>query len=120
MSIAIFLRVRAPRWRRAAQGRSITVRDGVMKFGLLAVVNGFNHFGADEGTAGNDAIDRNCLAEVVCAQGAGVDVVVAEGAFEADVEDGVFVDVGVLMCSEGHGRFLERTIKGREEVCWFV
>jgi len=120
MSIAIFVRVRTARWGCAAQGRGITVGHAVMEFGLFAVMNGFNHFGADERTAGDDAINRDRFAEVGCAEGAGVDVVVAERALEADVEDSVFVDVGVLMCSEGHGGFLERAIEGREEVCWFV
>lgn len=51
-----------------------------------------------------------------CAEGAGVDVVVAKGAFEADVEDAVLGDVCVLRGAEGQRGFLEGAVKGGQEL----
>jgi hypothetical protein len=51
-----------------------------------------------------------------CAEGAGVDVVVAKGALEADVEDAVVRDVCVLWGSEGQRGFLEGAVKGGQEL----
>jgi len=92
----------------------------MMHFSFFAVVDAFHHFRTDEGATSYDAVYGDHFAEVLRAEGAGVYVVVAEGTFEADVEDCVVCDIGVLRRSEGHGRFFQCAIEGREEVCWFV
>jgi len=45
---------------------------------------------------------------------------VAEGAFEANVEDDVVGDVGVLGSSEGQRGFFERPVEGWEKVGRFA
>jgi hypothetical protein len=45
---------------------------------------------------------------------------VAEGTFEANVEDSVVGDVGVLGSSEGQRGFFERAVKGWEKVGRFA
>ena len=92
----------------------------MMHFGFFAVVDAFHHFGTDEGTAGYNAVDGDHFAEMLGTESAGVYVVVAKGTFEADVEDCVVCDVGVLRRSEGHGCFFQCAIKGGKEVCWLV
>ena len=68
----------------------------MMHFGVFAVMDTFHHFRTNEGTARDDSVDRDHFAEVLGAEGSWVDVVVAEGTFEADVKDEVVVDVRVL------------------------
>jgi len=53
-------------------------------------------------------------------QGTGVNVMVAEGTFEANVEDNVVGDVGMLGGSKSQRGFFERAVKGGEEVGRFA
>jgi hypothetical protein len=57
---------------------------------------------------------------VLSAKGTGIDVMVTKGSFEADVEDCVVGDVGVLRCSKCHCCFFEGAVEGREEISGFI
>ena len=79
----------------------------------------FDHFGTDEGTACDYTVKGNHFTEMLCSKGTGVDVMVTEGAFEADVEDCVVVDVGMLDTAERHCSLFQSAIEWRKEFSWF-
>jgi len=76
-------------------------------------MNTFNHFRANEGTARDDSIDGNHLAEMLSAKGSGIDVMVAEGSFEANIKDEVIINVCVLRRPKGEGSFFEGAVERR-------
>lgn len=79
-------------------------------------MNTFDHFGTNKGTACYYTVEGNHFTEMLGSKGTWVDVMVAEGTFEADIEDCVVVDVGVLNCSESHCCFFQGAIEGRKKV----
>ena len=82
-------------------------------------MNAFHHFRTNERTTCYDTVKGNHFTEMVGSKGTGVDVMVTEGAFEADIEDCVVVDVGMLNAAKGHCSFFQSPIERRKELCWF-
>ena len=91
----------------------------MMHFCVFAVMDAFYHFGTNEGTTCDYTVERNHFTEMLCSKGTRVDVMVTEGAFEADVEDCVVIDVGVLVTAKSHCSFFQGAIEWKKEFGWF-
>ena len=91
----------------------------MMHFCVFAVMDAFYHFGTNEGTTCDYAVEGNHFSEMLRPKGAGVDVMVTKRPFEADVEHYVVIDVGVLGTAKSHCSFFQGAIEWREEFGWF-
>jgi hypothetical protein len=105
-------------------GRGVAVLARVEEAGVGAVVDGLEHFGADEGAARDYALERDHMPEVGGSEGPGADVVIAKGAVEADAIslalDVVLVDImyslydikkSVVKSGKKIDGFLEETVR---------
>src|SRR5271169_6380222 len=100
MPVTIFFGISGSRRCCGTKSCSIAILHRMMHFCIFAIVNTFDHFGTNKGTACYYTVERNHFTEVLGSKGTGVDVMVAEGTLETNVEYGVIVDVSVLTCTE--------------------